>query len=53
MADQNLHFYRKSLRKQKMAKNQNKMSRNIDLDPLITNLSLISVFGAYLSNKNC
>ena len=44
MADRNLHFYRKSLRKPKVAINENKMSRHIDLDPLIRNISIFSVF---------
>ena len=35
-----------------MAKNENKMARHIDLDPLITNISILSVLGAYLSVKN-
>ena len=34
-----------------MAKNENKMPRHIDFDPLITNISIFSVFGAYLSVK--
>ena len=34
-----------------MAKIENKMPRRIDFDPLITNISILSVFGAYLSVK--
>ena len=51
MDDRNLHFYQKSSRKPKMAKIENKMPRRIDFDPLITNISILSVFGAYLSVK--
>ena len=34
-----------------MAKNENKMPRHIDLDPLITNISIFSAFRAYFSVK--
>ena len=35
----------------KMARNENKMPRHIDFDPLTTNINIFSVFGACLSVK--
>ena len=46
MADINLRFYTKWPPKPEVAKNENKISRQIDFDPLITNICIFGAFGA-------
>ena len=51
MADRNLRFLYKMAAKPEVAKNENKMSRQINCDPLITNIYIFSAFGASLPVK--